>query len=382
MHRALLVVVAAAVAAILAPLAAAIAFTDASFQVPNAYTGTPYSHTFEIRAGGGCPPYHYRVLAGSLPSGLSLDANTGAVTGIPRVTGDYSFWLEGSDTPPVCVAGDTRPPATTERQFSIRILQGLQIVQRESSLGGAFVNEAYSLQLSATGGTGTWRVLAGALPPGVSLDAASGLLAGTPSAVGDYSFKIQISDGTRADAQTYTLSVVPKLQVALATRAAEVGVTFRSAPQASGGRPGYTWSIPGEDTLPAGLSFDPTTGVITGTPTAPGTVSVQLTLTDSLGLTASVTESLRVVKRLTLPVQRLVAAHVGRMYRQTIATTGGVAPRRWKLLSRLPAGLRLQPRTGRLVGTPSSGGVFRLRVSVTDELGVRTVRGLLLRVTG
>ena len=103
LHRrrfALTVVVAAFVAVVVVPNAAALRFTDASRLPPNGAVGSRYFHQFE--GVGGCGPalpYQFRILNGAPPPGLSLASN-GLVSGAPTQQGSWSFWVELSDKGP------------------------------------------------------------------------------------------------------------------------------------------------------------------------------------------------------------------------------------------------------------------------------------------
>jgi hypothetical protein len=372
-------------ALVIAPIAAALAFTDESFNVPQGTVGTPYSHVFEIRAGGGCPPYEYRILSGSLPPGITLTPDGksgGTVSGTPTAGGDYSFWLDGSDTPAACGFPAT-PPAHTQREFTIRILQGLNIKQNSLSPTATFANAPYSFQLSsdATVST-TWSIISGALPAGITLNASSGLISGTPTVTGDFTFKVQVSDGSRTDSETYNLTVVEPLKLANIHASAEVGLPFALGPTATGGRAGYTWSL--EGTLPAGLVFDPATGALSGKPQAPGSYPLKLTVRDALALSTTVDVPLVVSPRLLVTKAPLKTATVGKLYRGRFLSTGGVLPRRWKILGGLPGflppGIKLDHKTGRLTGTPTKPGVYRLRMQVVDKLGAKSAAGFILKV--
>src|SRR5207244_13626984 len=131
------------------------------------------------------------------------------------------------------------------------------------------------------GGTQTSSVVSGALPAGLALNSSNGAISGTPTATGDYTFKIQVTNGSQTDAETFTLSVVDPLKIGKAPTGAEVGVLFEFTPSATGGRPGYTWAL--EGTLPAGLVFDAAAGAISGKPTAPGSYALKLVIKDTLG---------------------------------------------------------------------------------------------------
>lgn len=383
MRRTKVFLLVALFALIVVPAAWALRFTDESYTPPVGETGKSYSWSFT--GAGGCGPalpYQYRILNGSPPPGLTLDTS-GLVHGIPTQAGDFSFWVELSDENPP--SADWCRPSTAQREFTFHIVLGLSINQRQSSLGLAALNTPWSLQLSATG-PGTWTVDSGALPAGVGLNSSTGLLSGTPTALGDFTFKIKITNGTRSDSQTYNLSVVQPLKVTNATPAgAEVGLPFALNPQASGGKPGYTWSI-AEGTIPAGLSLDTTTGAITGKPTVPGTYLLKLKVQDTLGLSQTLNVPLVVAPRLLITRRPLKVAKVDVAYRGGFRATGGVSPTHWNLLGGLPGflppGMKLNKKTGALTGTPTKAGVYRLRMQVVDKLGAKSAAGFILKVVG
>ncbi len=385
----LLVVAAAAIAGIAVPSAGALTFPDDICPVrsgtvikvcPTGETGKAYTFQIQGRDGTGCVPYVEFKSLGTMPPGLSISSN-GLITGTPTQTGEYIFWIEMKDIPAwqggVFWCSDDN---STEKQFSITIFQGLQIVQRQSVLTPGQLTVPYNLQFSATGGSPTWTVSSGALPAGVTLSS-SGLLSGTPTAAGDYSFKIKATDGSRSDTQSYSLSVVPKLQIGPARGTAEVGVPFQLAAQATGGKPAYAWSLDGGTTLPAGLTLDPATGAITGTPTAPGRVSVKLALTDSLGLKTTLDLSFTIVPRLLLSKKALPGATAGAKYNVLVAKTGGARPFKWTITGP-PQGLKLNARTGQLSGAPRKAGTYRLKIKVADALGAVSTRTYVLKVAG
>lgn len=140
---------------------------------------------------------------------------------------------------------------------------------------------AYSQQLAANT-AGTWSVLAGSLPPGLTLTA-GGLLAGTPTTTGTFAFTLQFVDAANP------LHVVQRdYVIRIGTSIAWVtgptldplqNIAFSAPLQATGGIGAYTWAVTA-GTLPAGLALDPQTGVIAGTATGTGTFPVTITVTD------------------------------------------------------------------------------------------------------
>jgi large repetitive protein len=350
---------------------------------PDAQVGKSYS--LQIVGKGGCTPDSvvYSVISGSLPPGLSVSSSNALVSGIPTQAGVYQFWLQVADIPQwQGGAFWCQDDKQSQWQFQITVVGGLSIVQRQSTLTPAQVNKPYSLQLSASGGGNlTWSVAAGALPAGLSLNASTGLVSGTPTAAGDSSFQIKVTDGTRSDVQTYSLSVVEPLVIAKPTAAgAEVGQSFKLELKATGGKAPYTWSAEG---LPSGLTLDAASGVISGTPADVSTATVKVTVTDALGEATEMDVSLRVEAKLALKRTALPNAKVGAAYSTMLSRVGGVAPFQWAItsLKPLPAGIKLNAKTGRLYGAARRAGTYRFRVQVTDSFGLHSSLSYVLKVT-
>jgi hypothetical protein len=349
----------------------------------DAEVNKPY--TTQAKGKGGCTPdsVKYKISGGELPPGLTISSSDGTISGTPSKTGVYKFYVQVRDIP--ASAGGAfwcSDEKISDWQFQIKVLQGLQIQQRQSTLTPAVVDATYNLQLTATGGGGgalTWSVSSGALPAGVTLNSSTGLLSGKPTQAGDAHFQVKVTDGTRSDVQTYTLPVVQPLAIAKPSAPnAEVGRPFTLQLTATGGRAPYTWTAEG---LPAGFTLDASKGILSGTPDGPTTAAVKVTVTDSLGLKQTLEVSVPIAAKLAVVKKVLHTAHVGRRYSARLFATGGVAPRNWEVIrGRLPAHLELDPSTGRITGTPAKAGTYRFRVQVTDGLQVVSSASFVLKV--
>lgn len=159
-----------------------------------------------------------------------------------------------------------------------------------------------------------------------------------------------------------------------------VGVSYNQTLAASGGVPGYVWSLnAGSNPLPTGLTLNPA-GVVSGTPTTDGTKTIIIKVTDSTG--ARTTKEFTLVingvspppppppspPSLTITTTALPTGAVGIAYNATVAATGGTGARKWTLSSgTLPGGLTLGESTGLISGTPATVGTSAITIRVEDS---------------
>ena len=335
--------------------------------------GTGYSQT--LAAAGGVAPYTWAVTTGSLPSGLSLNASTGVISGTPTgaVTGPINFTVTATDseTPTVQTASANLSVAISAPPFSVTT----------SSLGTGVVNSSYSASVQATGGVApySWAVTTGSLPAGLSLNSSTGAITGTPTTAGTPSFTVTATDSETPTAHTATknlsITVNPQLSVTTSSLgAAVVGTAYNQTLAAAGGITPYTWAVT-TGSLPAGLSLNASTGVITGTPTGPlvGTDNFTVTATDSESPTKTASANLSIsvsAPPLSVTTSTLAAGTLGIAYSATVAATGGITPYAWSISAgSLPAGLTLNASTGLISGTPTGNvtGAVNFTVKVTDS---------------
>ncbi len=237
----------------------------------NSVVGTAYSQTLTQLGLIGTPAWSVSV--GTLPAGLTLVAATGVISGTPTTTGTSNFTINLTNG-----AG-----CTQTKVYSIVVACPTLVFGVTTATGG-IVATAYSLNAGVTGNTGTivYSVLP-ALPAGLSINAATGAISGTPTAVTASATYVVTATQTVAcfAAQSYTFGIIPNCTpVVLGTAAlaeAIVGTPYTHTFTATGGSVGATYTFSTSVALPAGLSLDANTGVISGTPTLPANITFLVT---------------------------------------------------------------------------------------------------------
>jgi Putative Ig domain len=320
----------------------------------------------QIQTSGGSGQFFWSVTTGSLPPGILLDASGGLLAGTPSgAAASYAFTVQVLDQTTGLAAS---------RAFTLNVL-GLAITT--SSLPNATVNQPYSFQLQAVqpgvlNPVLEWSVPVGSqLPAGFSL-AANGLLTGTGLNPGSFQVPVEVDNfqyevGTsRVLTLLVTLGPLGINDVVLPTATQNVQYTFGLV--AHGGIPPYTWSFGSANTQ--GLTIGANSGVISGTPTIPGTFPIPVVLKDSIGGVFSQTFSLNVGKAVSITKTSLANGPAGVFYSDTLTAIDGVLFYRWTLFSgSLPPGLTLTTLSGLISGTPTTEGTYKFAVQVTDFAG-------------
>jgi Putative Ig domain len=326
----------------------------------------------------GCATFHHT--SGNFPPGLSI-SDEGFISGTPTEAGIYEFFLTVRyDKEPEC-----QKPASDD-QFKLQINPGVPAQPKltigpESAPVGT-VGTAYSLPMTANlPDAKTWSIVAGTLPSGLTINAATGVISGTPTAAGPFPFTVQAAiDANRTDTKSLHIDIRAPLAIVASprifrngTRTAqtEVGLLFSTPLVATGGFGPYTWTQTGE--LPPGIEFEATTGSLIGEAEEAGTFEFSAVVTDSEGRTASYDGTIEVVNRLAIATRRLKNGKVGKAYRSKLVATGGVAPTAWRIKrGPLPKGIVFNKLTGTFIGKPAKPGTWVITVEIVDALRVKT----------
>jgi hypothetical protein len=306
-----------------------------------------------------------------------------------------------------CGGGTSRPPS-----------QPVTIISQappDGTLGASYAG-TQGFSFAAQGGTRpyawSWTAATGSsLPPGLSLSAGTGAVAGTPATIGVYMVTVSVKDSSAPASQTsmtYPIAVVAPLtplaitspQLPIGTPGADYGGAAGYSLTASGGIAPYRWDwvATGSSSLPPGLTLTPSTGVISGIPSTIGSYSFTITVTDSESPPAQFTANFVIV--VTHPGELLITSGplpgglVGfpygghhfidwwQFYGFPLGAAGGTPPYSWSWAaapgSSLPPGLGVGSillggcslacvRVDIVGGTPTAAGTYDVELTVTDS---------------
>ncbi len=234
------------------------------------------------------------------------------------------------------------------------------------------VGTPYNTSLTPTGAKPpvTFFLAVGPMPPGLALSS-SGVISGTPTTIGQFSFAVGLTDANGCSAEALYTVFVSCPTISISPNSLPGGIEFSNYPAqtftASGGTPPYIFTQTG-GSLPAGMMLS-SNGVLSGTP-ASRSSTFTVTATDSNNCSASKSYTLSLVdpnNPLTVGPASLPAGVVGRSYSSAVTATGGTARYTFtNSTGSLPGGLTLSG-AGTLSGIPTAAGTFSFTVTATDN---------------
>jgi hypothetical protein len=297
----------------------------------------------------------------TLPPGITF-SSSGTFSGTPTTPGAYQLMLQAD------LVESTFESAQTP--LTLYVTTGpLKIVQ--NSIPVAIQNVAYQTTLTPTGGLAPYR-WSTQNSVGMSISATSGVISGTPTTLGPQSLPVTLTDSTGTSfVEAFAFFVAAPLSVLTTSLPSGiVGQPYNQSLVAGGGQAPYVWSIPpSSSSTPPGLTLS-SGGTITGTPTANGTFSFTVQVTDVGQRVATTSLSISVIaSTIAITTASLPDGLVGVAYTQTLAAAGGTPPYTWAVTSgSLPAGIALDPKGGTLSGTPTGpAGPSNFAIQITDS---------------
>jgi hypothetical protein len=274
-----------------------ITVAPASLQITTSALGAvEYRQSYQqaLAVSGGTGSTTWSMIGGSLPSGVVLDAS-GVLGGVPATIGAFTVTVRATDAN----WPDDYAEATLGLTVSAPALSAAVAGSPAAQVSAPYQGSAV---VSGLVGDASWSVSAGALPPGVSLNALTGAIAGVPTTHGAFTAVVQVRDSydsSRTASASLSVVVAPTA-IAVVTASlpsANVGSPFSALLGASGGTGAFAWSLE-SGVLPSGVTLSPN-GALAGSSTAQGSFTFCVKVTDpgwpanaaSRTLTLSVTAS-------------------------------------------------------------------------------------------
>ena len=256
--------------------------------ISNGRIDLPYSAV--ILASLGRQPYTWRIESGALPPGLRLSGlpDQATIEGAPIEVGTFVFTLEVSDA-------DT-PVKTSFQEYTVKIFG--DVVIETNALEAAFRGEPYSNTIAVAGGKlpYAWDMVEGGLPTGLSLNSTTGHISGvTTLDVGQSAaFTVRVTDAGNPygfDEREFVIHVIDPLTIETdSIQDALQKAFYQTVISGNGGVSPYTWSME-SGLLPEGITLDPDTGMISGTPMECGAFNFTLRLFDAAPITNTTTHA-------------------------------------------------------------------------------------------
>jgi len=322
--------------------------------LPGATVNTAYPQTLAASPSG--TTYSFALTGGLLPAGLSLN-NNGSFSGAPTQSGVFNFRVTATGF----------GSCSSFRDYVLTVGCPTITVNPATLTNGA-IGASYNQTISATpAGAYSFSVTSGALPPGLMLNAASGLLSGTPTQSGTYNFRITASADGCAGGRDYTVSIGCPAVTLASLGNATAGTSYSGSVAASPAG-SYTYSLTAGN-LHAGLTLNPSTGAMTGLPTVTGSYNFTVKAQTPNGCSATQSYTLTVACP-AITLSSLPSPTVNSPYNQTVtASPSGGSYGFAVTAGALPTGLSLNPATGVLSGTPAVGGTFNFTITASGFSG-------------
>ena len=299
----------------------------------------------------------WSLAGGTLPIGLTLNESSGLLSGYPDTEGLYTFTVSA-----FCNG------LTATKEFTLTVGPVNTITNALIPVLNA--GEPFTLALSAGNTSGAWSITEGRLPPGLELNANTGVISGTPVRAGTYVFTVQNVSGYSVAEKELTIIVDFVITAEAYLPSGTTGESYSYKFTAHGvSANSVLWSA-SRDVFPAGIRLG-TDGLLSGTTNESGTYNFTVSAFVSNDVSAQKMVTLDMFSRSALPILNvsLASGTVGQDYFDEMQSSidGAV----WTLAEgELPPGITLRP-DGVIMGVPTEAGTYYpvIRGSVSSRAG-------------
>ena len=332
------------------PLAAQLAVSNTSLP----FGGVNQNYDARLTASGGSGEYSFAVQG--LPSGLFFNTDINDIQGQPAAAGAF---------PVTIMVTDIQSSNTASKTLTIDVMQISTQPQLNASTCSFF-----SLTLAVSDAPPppySWAFNDSTPPPGLQLNASTGVLSGMPTTAGSFEFNIIATSGSIFATQEFFLTVTNLCFLTTSLPNGDVNSFYRQSLVISGGTPPFKWALQ-SGSLPTGVTLDAKSGLLSGTPTVVGPYTFAVTVTDSTGeaashsFTVAINSALAFITKSPLP-----PGTAGTNYSETFTAMGGTPPYTFTTQDP-PTNLTLSS-SGVLSGN-ASPGMFTFTVTVTDHANI------------
>ena len=278
-----------------------------------------------------------------MPPGLALNPTTGAITGIPTAIGTYCIILSANNA-----AG------SGTQELTITIAPGPPVITSSVTATGT-LGLPFSYTVVAT--FSPTRFEATGLPRGLAIDPNTGVIFGVPTMIGSEAVVLPAINATGKGTKTLNLNINPAPKVT-----ATVGLWFSYKITANNSP-----TLFNATGLPSGFSLNPSSGVISGTPTTIGSYSVTLFASNAATTETQLINLIVNPPRPVITSPSSATATVGVPFAFTAKANN--SPTLFEATG-LPSGLAIHPTTGLISGIPTTKGTYTIYLSASNAGGM------------
>jgi hypothetical protein len=305
--------------------------------------------------------------SGKLPDGVGFDTATGKLSGTPTQEGVFHIEFTAANG----------VGANAAQQFTLTVDAPPAITSADEATFGEGAEGSFSV--TATGTPAPTITESGTLPQGVKFNAATATLEGAPTQTGVFPIELSATNGVGANAaQRFTLTVNEAPAITSADEATFTEGDYGSFPVTASGFPSPRLSEAGEN-LPHGLTFEPFSGTLSGTPTQEGVYHIAFEAANGVGANAVQQFTLTVDAPPAITSESDATFTYGTPGSFTVKASGTPSPfiEEW---GNLPEGVSYSD--GVLSGTPTQIGTFKLTFTAENGIGADSVQRFTLTVLG